>query len=314
MKKSKLFITTLILGIITLFGGLTNNTYADTVKSGLTVSPPAQKIVLIPGEKYTGTIKIASPASSQKDIDYAITIASFSEHGGEGRNDDYGAVDYTTVTEYNQIMNWITLDKKRGTLAPNETQTVTFTIDVPKDAPAGGQYASLAVRDESGSDSSGGGVSVQSVMQILSIIYAEVAGETRNEGVIMENSMPSFLLNSPLVASSRVKNSGNIHTDASWTFQVWPMFSDEEICTNEEKPYTTLIMPESELYHTETCELPSIGIFRAKQTVKIFGEESIIEKTIVICPIWLLFIIIFIVTIIVIWLITRIKSHKGNKD
>lgn len=34
------------------------------------------------------------------------------------------------------------------------------------------------------------------------IVYAEVAGETRNEGVVLENDIPSFLISNTLEATS----------------------------------------------------------------------------------------------------------------
>lgn len=286
---------------------------ADTTTAGITVSPAKQKIILVPGETYTGVIHVSAHADNDIDAGYVVEVGSFSEFGeGDNAKDDYGTVDYISRSSYNQMVDWITLDKTEGVLKPNEDDYVTFTINVPEDAPAGGQYASLIFRDNSNTALAGDGVAIQSIMQILSILYAEVAGETRDEGIVMENNMPSLLLNSPLEASSRVRNNGNVHTDASWTLQVWPLFSDEEICTNEENPYTTLILPETELYHEETCELPSVGIFRAKQVVKIFGEESIVEKTIIVCPIWLLFIIFFAIFALIFYFVSKAKARKES--
>ena len=107
-----------------------------------------------------------------------------------------------------------------------------------------------------------------------------------------------------------VKNNGNTHTDAEYTLQVWPVFSDEEYCTNEENPDKSLVMPETNRYHSQTCVLPVVGIFRAKQVVSIFGETSIVEKNFIVCPIWLLVIVIFAVISIIIWLVAKSKSRK----
>ena len=109
-----------------------------------------------------------------------------------------------------------------------------------------------------------------------------------------------------------VRNDGNVHTDAKYTLQVWPIFSDEEICTNEEDVTTSLIMPETKRYHVEKCDLPNIGMFRVKQVVKIFGEESTFEKMVIVCPVWLLFVIVFIISVVVIWFVSRVKSRKKS--
>lgn len=293
--------------------GLVDETYAG--RNTMIVSPPNQKIMLVPGETYRNAITVFNASDSTGNLKYSVFIGSYSESKGENSKDDYGNVDVVTEGRYNQIKNWITVDKRSGDIAPNTEDVITYTIEVPEDAPAGGQYATIIVRDDTGKDNTeDGNIMIQSSFQIASIIYAKVAGETREEGAISENSIPSFLLNGPLQATSMVKNDGNVHTDAEYILQVWPLIGDEEICTNEEKPETSLILPETERYHTQTCDLPSIGIFRAKQTVKIFGETSIVERTIIICPLWLLFIIMFVVFAIVIWLIMRAQNSMKRKS
>lgn len=310
-NRFKCFCSALVIVLVNFVA--CHGAYAEGIRAGLTVTPPNQKVVLTPGETYNGSIKVSNPAGSDRDVEYAVAVVSFSEYGADGSKDDYGNVDFVSKTNYNQMVDWITLDNAAGSLSPNETTVVQYSINVPKDAPAGGQYAALSVRDITGSVTMGDGVAVNNIVQILSIIYAEVLGETRTEGVILENEMPNFLTNGHLEAMSRVRNNGNVHTDATWTLQVWPLFSNEEICTNEEKPSSSLVMPETEKFHTEECNLPMVGIFRAKQTVTIFGETDILEKTIIVCPIWLLFIIIFVVVALIIWIVLRVKGHKGSR-
>ena len=310
MKKIINLLVVGTLALIVCSSGL-SNAFADRVISSLTVSPPNQKIILVPGETYTGSVSVFSPAKNDKTMHYSVSIGSFSEASDGKDGDDYGTVDHLSRTSYNQMMDWITLDKSEGRIEPNTSDTISYTIKVPKDAPAGGQYASLIVRDESNSDDdSGSGVGVQNIMQILSIIYAEVAGTTREEGEIITNSMPSFLLNGPLTAESMVKNNGNVHTDAEYTLQVSPFFGGDDYCNNEEKPETSLILPETERYHAQRCDLPSVGIFKAKQVVKIFGETSIVERTVILCPLWLLFLILFVIIAIVIWIVMGVRGSK----
>jgi hypothetical protein len=213
-------------------------------------------------------------------------------------------------------MKWITIENDKGTVAPGESVNVNYTIDVPENAPAGGQYATIVVADKTTSGTGGeGNVSIDQTFQFASIIYAEVAGETKEDGEILENNMPSFLLNGPFEATSMVKNKGNVHTDAEYVLQVTPFFGGDDYCNNEEKPETSLILPETERYHAQTCDLPAVGIFKAKQTVKIFGETSIVERTVIMCPLWLLFVILFVVILIIVWVFFRVKSRgKSRRD
>ena len=316
-QKLKYLMMVGVLAVSSLVGPLTGSVWADSESNSMTVSPPYQKMILTPGESYTNSLSVFNSANSTRDLKYRVEVGSFSQNKGESEEakDDYGSINHINVSSYNQIMDWIELDNEGGTLAPGESAAVNYTINVPGNAPGGGQYATILVIDETTSGLSGeGNIAIDQTYQFASIIYAEVAGDTKQDGEIESNEMPSFMLNgSAFEATSMVRNNGNIHTDASYTLQVWPLFSDEEICTNEEEPDTSLILPETERYHAQTCELPSIGIFKAKQTVGIFGEESTVEKMIIVCPIWLLFIIFFVIAAIILWLAMQAKKRKTRK-
>lgn len=313
-KKIKSLIAVVLAGVMILSG--VNVMALDAKKSGqmMTISPPREKMILIPGETYEGSINVSNSSNAEKDLKYSAYVGSFSLREGEDGKTDYNYTDVDTITSYNQVMEWITLGKESGSVAPGSTDALPYTIKVPEDAPAGGQYASIIIRNDTKKDDDGNGnVMIENVVEFAVSILAEVAGETREEGAIIENSIPAFLLNSTLNAGSTVRNDGNVHTDAEYVLQVWPLFSDEEICTNEEDPATSMIMPDSERYHSETCDLPSFGFFKAKQTVKIFGETSIVEKTIIVCPLWLLFVIIFVIVALIIWIVIKTKDRKRRR-
>lgn len=312
MKKIKKLIVVLIAFLCAGMLTPSFNVNADDVITSLTVSPQHQRVMLVPGEAYHGSIKISSQASSNRATGYEVSVGPFSETKGENSKDDYGNVNYIDKSTYNMMVDWIEIENTTGSVEPNGVVTIPFTINVPEDAPAGGQYASIIVRDTTPPGYEDEGVAVDSVMQILSILYAEVAGETRDEGEVSLNAMPSFLLNGPITAESMVRNNGNVHTMAEYTLQVWPLFSNEEICTNEEEPETSLVMPETERYHTQSCDLPSIGIFRAKQKVKIFDQISEVEKMVIICPLWLLFLIAFVIIALIIWVVMKVRGRKRD--
>ena len=308
MKKFKI-ISTILLAFTATFGLFSANVSAENanIQSALIISPMYQKIILIPGETKQMSIKISNPNASTNILEYSVFIGSFNH----GTSEDPDQIDTEMVTAYNQIMDWITLEKTTGEVAPNETDVVDFTITVPESAPAGGQYATIIFRDDTSKNTNGANnVNIESTAQMASIIYAEVAGKTINTAEILENNVPSFSFTNKFETTSLVKNTGNVHTDAEYILQVWPIWSNEEICTNEESADTNLIMPGMERYYSEVCTLPLAGIFKAKQTVRIFGEESIVEKTVIVCPIWLLFLVVFAIVAIILWLVMRSKSRK----
>ena len=315
----------IILALMLSFGWIKlnnpKNTYADEKQSaGIFVSPMSQNIILTPGEIYTGTVSVSNTSSSQT-AKYTAKIGPYTRVKDTSiSNDDYGGFDVNTITNNNAILNWTKIDKTGSDLNPNEKDIITYTIDVPKDAPAGAQYFAILIakKENENSDNTNNsnkvGASITSEFQLVSTIYANVAGETVEKGSISENNMPSVLTTNKLEATSMVRNDGNIYTDATYTLQVWPLTSDEELCTNEEKAETSMILPNTERYHVQTCNLPAVGIFRAKQVVKIFGEESVLEKTIFVCPVWLMILAVVIVVAIITAIIIIIKKNKAKKS
>lgn len=303
-----------------IFGLVKASANVNATKRAFGLSPMSQSIVLIPGETYEGSIKIINPSDADTDFNYVATVGSYSVAGDENSIDDYAVTNETDITNFNQIVNWVKIKNDTGVIAPGESAVLSFRIDVPKDAPGGGQYATILVKDDitkRGDVNVEGenGMGVSEVTQMGSVIYAEVMGDIIKKGEISDNSIPAFLLNGQLETASMVKNDGNIHTDAEYILQVWPVFSDEEICTNEENPSKSLVLPETKRYHAESCNLTAPGVYKVKQIVRIFGEESVAEKIIIYCPIWLMFLIIFVIAALIIWIIMRIKSRnkKSNK-
>ena len=314
-------ITKVLLGAFLVgfawFGGLSLNAFAEdnNTAAALTLSPMSQKIILTPGETYEGTIKVINSVNAENDLNYEASVGSYSIYNDGNSKDDYGSFDVNSRSNYNIMMDWTTIENPTGVLKPNETAVLNFKIKVPKSAPAGAQYISIIVANK-GDESAGSnksGVSISSKYQLASVIYANVAGETIEKGVIKENSVPTILTSGKLEATSKVRNEGNVYTDASYVLQVWPAFSDEEICTNEEKNDLSLVLPNTERFHVQTCDLPAVGIFRVKQVVSIFGEKSVVEKTILVCPVWLMVLVLIIIVGIIVAAVVIIRKNKGNK-
>ena len=149
------------------------------------------------------------------------------------------------------------------------------------------------------------------------IVYAAIdncdAGLAGNVRII-ENKIPTFLLAPPLTTTSLVENDSNIHIDATYTLQVYSFFTGEEVYSNEEDPMTSIIMPETSRFKAQTWEhTPILGIFRVRQTIKVYDQESVEEKIVIICPLWLILLVLFAITMTIFWLRSRAKN-RAKKD
>lgn len=298
-KIASIAVATLLVVMLTtkLF---TRNTYADGV---FQVSPMNQRISLVPGERYYGTFKVTNPGTSIYNFHYKTSVGPFYV------DDDFG-IKYENNGDYNQIVDWITIENPSGVIAPNDTVIIKFYIDTPLDAPAGGQYALIKVEADN-NNSSEGDLNIQQTFSIAHILYSEVAGETTHGGEFNNIHVPGFLLSGNIYGTSTIKNTGNVHSDGIYTLQIYPLFSKEEVFTNEENPDTANILPGvSRTNVIEWKETPSVGIFHVFYKASFEGIENKVDKMVIVCPLWLLFIIILAIFLIIFKIWSGKKREK----
>ena len=263
--------------------------------SSLTLLPMSQTIELTPGETYEGYVTVANPDDSKTDVSFQASVEPFSVSG-----QDYQA-DFATQSNRSMITKWVTIPESTGTVKPNESKKVKFVINVPKDAPAGGQYAAIAVSYDSPdqtTNSDGVTSNIQNIFQLTSIIYARVAGETEHSGHILENKLPGFSTSTPVSATALIENTGNVHESANYFITISDFFTGQVILPKDDAPgrYSEVIMPDSTYRSVrELNGLPAVGAVRVKQAIEFNGEYSETESVVVICPIW--FIILVVLTL-----------------
>jgi hypothetical protein len=276
-----------------------------------------EKVVLNPGDHYSSAITVYTPSENNIDMVYQIGLAGFYV------DEDYNNI-FEECVDRCEMVDWISIKTpKEGRLSPGEKTKVEFDINVPEDAHGGGQYASIIVqanpwKDGSNSNNSPDDSDVSSFVKeekrIAYVIYAEIAGDIVKEGEVVDINVPSFLLSGNITGQSSIKNTGNVHGDASYKLQVFPLFSDEEIYTNEEKPVARTILPDRTLYHELAWEnTPSIGVFNVVYTVEFEGITAQVKKMVIICPIWLLFLVVLIIAVTIISFVSHARARRAER-
>lgn len=264
---------------------------------------PAQKDLetVKPGDSYSDKFTLEN--SGKQDFNYEV---SFTPYSVKGENYE---PDYDEITQYSDIVNWISVDSDSGKLASGEKIEISYSIDIPSDAHGGAQSGVIMVTMKPNSENESTGVVAE--RRLGYIVFCNVDGVIVKTGKILENKIPGFLFNPPIYASTIVENIGNVYTRAKYSLQVFPLFSDEEVYTNEENPNNSVIFPETKRMNQIQWEgAPQLGIFRVKSTVKIFDEESVTEKLVFLCPIWFLFIVILLIFCIIFWIVSRIFRRR----
>lgn len=292
---------------------------ANAAGFGVTLAPMNQKAILIPGDEYEASFKISNPVSETEDAYYKLSVEPFYIN-------DKKEISYEAVKDSGEIVKWISFEvPTEGKVEPNEVKEIKFKVDVPKETAAGGQYAAIIVTiqsktekegDEPKNNNSGKNqATIKETKRIAHLFYAEIAGNTIKKGTINEISLPSIVFSGNIKGSSSIKNEGNVHGDAIYKLEIYPLFSNEEIYTNAEEPETRTILPEQTIFsETAWDKTPNIGIFKVIYTVDFEGSTAKIEKIVVKCPIWLLFIVIFIIIALIVWIFLIITKRKKTKN
>lgn len=271
------------------------------------VSPTFTKVDLDPGETYSGSFNIGNRGS--ETFDFKIYADPYEEVG------DNAEPTYGNQTKYTQIVDWITFDKEKATVAPGEKVKINFTVNVPNDAPAGGQYAALIA--EADNEKKNGDVQIEGITRVAHLLYASVNGETNDCAKIESNTINTFMFEPPISVSSLVSNCGNVHQSITYTMKVTPLFSDNVIYTNEDDPVVRVVLPEARRFNTISWTkedgAPMFGIFNVEQTVKV-GKESLTEKKLVfVFPLWLIILVLVFIAAVIFWLVSRARARKSSK-
>lgn len=280
------------------------------MSSGLTiaVSPGLQEIRLNPGEVYKGSFNVLNPTSNQESVNYSISVVPLSFE-----NETYELY-FDYPLDYNQIKDWISIEETNGVLAGGEERRVDYEIAVPEDAPAGGQYAAFIVRINTQENEEKIGVSVVNNSQVAMLLYATVNGQTKEEGKILENRIKSFFLGQPIRTTVFLENTGNVHSKASFQLEIYPLFSDIEVYSNEDIPETSVIIPGTTHYSEHVWEeTPKLGVYKVIQSVEFGGTTDTVQRTVLVCPIWFLFLSLAFITSCFLYLIEKISKRKQQK-
>ncbi len=272
------------------------------------ISPAKSAIELKPGQTTTGQFRVSNVGEG--DFEYYIEVGPYQV---AGENYD---VDLVTQNNYTRITEWITIEgeAKTGTLKPHSSSDyITYKVTVPEDIPAGSQFAVIKATAVNPTDDSTG-FTIENRTSAGMIVYATVdGGSIRKEAKILENKFPTFLSAGPFNASALVENNGNVYAEAKYTLKVTSIFSDEDVLYNneDEEGTTSIILPETKRLREQSWQnVPMIGIFKVKQTVRIFDEYSEVENIVIVCPFWLIVVFILFIIFVVFYLRSKIKARK----
>jgi len=277
---------------------------------GLTISPPILELETKPGETYNQIIKITNPTNNL--IEVYPQVMNFRASGEGGEPAFYPA----TEEEANfSLAQWIKFNQSKVALTPEQVVEFNYSIEVPKDAEAGGHYGVIffatqppkAEEDQSQ-------ISISSM--IGSLILAKVPGTIIEKGFLESFKANRIYLKLPATFQVRISNLGNVHFKPRGDITIKGMFGGEsdKIQLNQARGN---VLPDSIRKFEEKWNPEKIIIGRYTADLRVvYGEsEKTLDGQVVfwVLPLWFLLALGGLILLIVI-LIIIIKKKRKNRN
>ena len=273
------------------------------VVKGLEISPASNSIELGNGEVYTGEMTVTNSSSSAITVE--MSVGSYSIE-----NSNYGSPNYDKESKYSVMKGWIRLDKEEFTLAPGESQIVTYTINTPAEPPSGMQYATIFASTTPDSEIEGAGITATSrIGLVLSALMKD--GETIQQSNIQDEKIAGYQPTSPLKASFAVKNEGNVGADVTYQMTVKSAINGTEVYKSDQD--SSSVYPDSTRSFSISWDQMGIGFYNVELKINLDGNEHTVKQLVCTVPVWIIILVVIAILSLVAYAVINYRMRQEAK-
>jgi hypothetical protein len=223
----------------------------------LTISPTSIRPVVNPGSVKTGSFQTIN--QGQQSYNVIIYAAPYSV-----KSENY-TPDFLPIPGAPSVASWLHFSQTSGTVQPNQTLNIDYTLTVPPNTPAGGYYAVAFVETQAPKNTSGVIVNEQ----VGEIFYIQVAGPVVQSGKVLSWSSP-FFQKPPLTYSLKLENSGGLHYFSNISIVVRDIFNTPKFTLTTQK----VVLPETIRQISDIwTKTPSLGFFKVTGSATVLGRN-----------------------------------------
>lgn len=217
---------------------------------------------------------------------------------------------------YSQLARWISILQPGGDyqkeviseIAPGETQTLYYRIDVPEDVPGGAQYAIIFVQTLS--DPASSSTNIQTLSQAGMVISGRSIGDVRQTAEVTDYGFQRFAFGGKLNAKATVKNTGNTDYSVYYYYTARTLFGKE---LYSDKGSLAAYPGNEYQINVDWENIPFLGIFTVEFKVSAADTVKTETHVVVIMPVFIMVLLILLLTIIIVWIIIIIRKRKERK-
>jgi len=303
----------LVVGVVGLWGSAARAEDLPPVR--IQISPVRVEYRLEPGRVQEGTIRVSNTGAEGFEFTVSAVPHTIIDSAYLERSEE--------PTPRTEIARWVVFDQTSFFLDSGESILVPFRIEVPVNAPGGGQFAMIMV-ETSGNQQNG---HIASTKRLGMVVHSRVSGETVEVAELVSAHIPRFHLRAPVTATSKVENQGNVDVMVGYRMHVRSLLGRTvfaNYCTDDVQDGCSangqelLIFPEP----SETRRIvelkwegaPVLGIFRVTQEIEVLGQVHSETRTVFVVPLFMLILLAVIVVGLIVWVVSkRNKMQRSDK-
>ena len=278
--------------------------------TGLTIQPIKVSQTLDPGTTYTGYINLSN--ASDKEVIVQVKTEDFLPSAGTNSLNFVGRAPGVT-----SVRDWITINKPAEfSFLQGKTESVQYTITVPKDAEPGGHFGVIFFKAIEKVDQE---EQLKIGTQVGVLILVTVNGDFERTGRILDATAPSFLTNGPVPFTIKFENTGTVHYEPRGRISITNLFGKEVAVVPIEGQVVLPTGVKDLAFAWQPATRFLIGKYTASIVIDGEGETPLASETLIFyaAPVWYilgLLIAFFVFFRIVVFLKSRVSINIKPKQ
>lgn len=267
----------LAVGVMVICAGVLTSHYVAAAEApardSIALSPVSQRFDVKAGAQADNKLTVINDGTT--NLTFLVYSRPYSL-----QNEQYDP-NFERVTPSTDVYQWIRFAKTSFTLGAGERMDIPYTIQVPTMATPGGHYGVIFVETQ---PAAGATDSVVRKKRVGSLVLATVDGALINKGQLVSTNVNFWQTTPPLVASSRVQNTGNTDFQATALLSVTDLFGSVKYRATQD---FTIYPGTIRLVSSSWKNAPWFGLFKAQQTMTVLGTTSSETRYVLMAPRWL---------------------------